>query len=1321
MLYNKRNKMLKKNSHTKSKAFSLLEVSMVLLIVGIVVAGITLSTSMIKNSRISSARTLTEKSPILTTSDSALWLETSFSERLTSADGSEVGDEDSLSGWSDSRKSSDKVVVVAVGDGPVFSNTINYVQTVKFDGSESNYLNIEDASFLNGTDYTIFVVEKRLSEGGNNFFIGDVSAVDANKSLLLGYNGDSQVVHSQSGLGSSSLGSYVAGVSDYGSSRDEPRVFAFVQDSVEGKSIYVNGVLAARDVDDKSQLSGLVSLAIGKGYDGEIGEVSIFTRALNHTERKNIENYLGTKWNSEIHRKTGVDSSGGAFADVIDCVGYAVTKSGCEVSCAVNVAGVSSSLLENDTSGTLSCNQDGFDSSGRVSYSCSSGVLTTSGSCVCEEGFTYSNGECLSNCAIDVTGIVETEVSPTAAAATLACDSASGYSGSITYTCSSGVASVSGSCFKDCAVSGINGVTATSVSQSSGSISCDSSANFAGNISYSCSGGVLSTSGTCGCASGYSLVGSSCQQGCNVSITGASTTTVTASSGSFNCDQTGYSGSISYTCTGGVFATNNACAIGSGGGSCTGGTITTVAGDSLHTFNSSGTLTCPTARTAQVLVVGGGGSGGSAQESGAGGGGGGGGVVYAASYPVTTTPISVTVGNGGASVNYSTNGNRGLNGLNGSDSVFGTITAKGGGYGGAYLPGTVTTAGNAGGSGGGGGGAFGASPGATNQTAQTNASSYYGNVGGSPINGSPYNAGGGGGAGSAGGAASSTSGGVGGSGISHSIRGTAVIFGAGGGGSGGGSSRPGGSGGSSGIGGAGGSGAGVSNVGTSGSYSTTGTAGNGGGGSNKNASGAGSKGVVIVRYVASSSSCPAGYVASGSDCVRACTVSVAGVSTPSAVNSGSGTLTCNSNGYTGSVSYTCNSGSITTTGSCSCAAGHTGTNCGDCASGYSMISGVCQPSCSTGTIVGRTSSTTVASGNGTLSCNATGFNTSDSINYSCSGGSFSITSGACDTCNSGYTFSSNACKQNCVTPAITGLTTGTAVDHGSTSIECNATNYTGTINYTCNNGTFTQTGGSCSVNAVCTGGTITYPSGATVHTFTSSGTLRCPSNKTVQYLVVAGGGGGGRRHAGGGGAGGLLSGSLAINGNTNYSITVGGGGAGSTGGTNGGSGGNSIFASKTATGGGGGGSNNRVGIAGGSGGGGSNGTVGGNGTSGQGNKGGNQNNGNGCCHGYGNGGGGAGAAGANTTGSAGSAGGVGIQSSISGSNIYYAGGGGGGNGSNNSVYSGGSGGGGNGGTNAKNCTAGQANTGGGGGGGGANGSPSENGCNGGSGIVIIRY
>lgn len=246
-------------------------------------------------------------------------------------------------------------------------------------------------------------------------------------------------------------------------------------------------------------------------------------------------------------------------------------------------------------------------------------------------------------------------------------------------------------------------------------------------------------------------------------------------------------------------------------------------------------------------------------------------------------------------------------------------------------------------------------------------------------------------------------------------------------------------------------------------------------------------------------------------------------------------------------------------------------------------------------------------------------------------------------------------------------------------------------------------------------------------------TWTCPTGVTsIEVLVVAGGGGGGAYCGGGGGGGGLIYNSAyPVTPGTVYTVTVGAGGAGTGSNTaRGSNGSNSVFGSLTALGGGGGASiNAQGGSAGGSGGGDSHtGQVPGAGTAGQGNPGGKA-----TFAAYDEGGGGGGGAGETpapafgiqtTSQTLAGLGGYGLAFNISGSLVYYAGGGAGGVMRGSPAQLGGLGGGGNGAGNGTNATNGTASTGGGGGGGGrADLSPaaSYTGGTGGSGIVILRY
>jgi hypothetical protein len=264
-------------------------------------------------------------------------------------------------------------------------------------------------------------------------------------------------------------------------------------------------------------------------------------------------------------------------------------------------------------------------------------------------------------------------------------------------------------------------------------------------------------------------------------------------------------------------------------------------GESVHIVYSGATngwipvddgavaLETPQPYSIDFLVIAGGGSGGTQ----AAGGGGAGGFRTSTQGSITLgTVITVTVGDGGASVTGSvTPGNTGS-----SSSISGsgltTITSAGGGFGGIY-----NANGGDGGSGGGGGGNT-TQAGGTGNTPSTSPSQ--GNNGGSGNNSPQRVGGGGGGAGAVGGNAGTSQAGNGGAGTASSITGSSVTRAGGGGG---GSNQFAGGEGTGGTGGGGDGGHNASNP-----TSATANTGSGGGGCGRQdvPSGAGGKGVVIL-------------------------------------------------------------------------------------------------------------------------------------------------------------------------------------------------------------------------------------------------------------------------------------------------------------------------------------------------------------------------------------------------------------------------------------------------------------------------------------------
>ena len=303
----------------------------------------------------------------------------------------------------------------------------------------------------------------------------------------------------------------------------------------------------------------------------------------------------------------------------------------------------------------------------------------------------------------------------------------------------------------------------------------------------------------------------------------------------------------------------------------TGGTVSTSGNYKIHTFTGDGNFivsqvgnTPSEGNKADYLVIAGGGGGGSGCQvvnDMEGGGGGAGGLRFSAltysnpasgdgdALTITATTYPITVG-AGAAGSTSPPDNDNVAGSTGSNSVFSTITSKGGGGGGSRnTPSGTPVGGQPGGSGGGAGQADNCAQsqyfGSGNTPPVSPPQGNNGGRSGFPV-GSPSasGGGGGGGAGAVGGnSPNGNSGGAGGAGKEVGITGSNVTYAGGGGGAG----NP--------AGGTGGSGGGGNGGLPSVSCGSANLGGGGGGGGSSPSwpgsnmdGGTGGKGVVIIRY-----------------------------------------------------------------------------------------------------------------------------------------------------------------------------------------------------------------------------------------------------------------------------------------------------------------------------------------------------------------------------------------------------------------------------------------------------------------------------------------
>ncbi len=217
-----------------------------------------------------------------------------------------------------------------------------------------------------------------------------------------------------------------------------------------------------------------------------------------------------------------------------------------------------------------------------------------------------------------------------------------------------------------------------------------------------------------------------------------------------------------------------------------------------------------------------------------------------------------------------------------------------------------------------------------------------------------------------------------------------------------------------------------------------------------------------IKVDTKNTDCSAGIVTDNGCDASSCPISIAGISKTSVDGTAStSTLSCDKTGYTGSITYSCiNKTFATTPANASCS----------CATGYTLVSGSCIPSCNVPTTNGITT-TQVTGNNGTLNCTTTGY--TGSVAYSCaSQGSNATITGSC-SCATGYSLVSGACTPiTCSITSVTGINNKTGLAYASsataipnTPTSACASGYSGSPTYTCTaTGVATIVSNSCGLN-----------------------------------------------------------------------------------------------------------------------------------------------------------------------------------------------------------------------------------------------------------------
>ncbi len=292
--------MFKKISNKKTKkfAFSLIELSIVLLVIGILMVGVSQGYNLVRSAQISNARSITAKSPILQIQGLLAWYETSMKESL---DQSKLKDGDSISTWKDISPNSilngyNQLTTTASANIAFAQSSINKIPSIKFTGSSKLSL----ANFTQGasSQATVFLVVKLnyVPDTTNYKTIFDGNSADFSFSIRsngIQINTGSSVVSSDVANSFLNSGEYAIAIYFNGSNS---KVYVNDTDSMFGGSVINNP-------SGTNQLTGLTlgnNRAGTNGFSGFISEVAIFNRVIKAGERKEIFNYFSKKYKIAI-------------------------------------------------------------------------------------------------------------------------------------------------------------------------------------------------------------------------------------------------------------------------------------------------------------------------------------------------------------------------------------------------------------------------------------------------------------------------------------------------------------------------------------------------------------------------------------------------------------------------------------------------------------------------------------------------------------------------------------------------------------------------------------------------------------------------------------------------------------------------------------------------------------------------------------------------------------------------------------------------------------------------------------------------------------
>lgn len=298
---------------TTKNAFTLVELSIVILFIGVMIVGIVGASGMIRSAVISSARTFTVKSVVPQIDGLVAWYETSMKESFLAAEGYDTAQ---ISTWYDispgsllgtasehknilTKTASSGVTYVADGINNLPSILITNTST---DSKKDSSNKFALADFYQGslTQATIFVVARPAALASSfGRIIVDSGHTDTVFAVGMGSNTTMYInagSAANTGTGSNSA-SFAIG-QDY--------IATYYVNNSNSKAYLNNATTSAGNANIDSGTNLLSGLTVGSdrngyyGFQGLISEIIIYNRVLPIQERRDVMKYLSYKYKISV-------------------------------------------------------------------------------------------------------------------------------------------------------------------------------------------------------------------------------------------------------------------------------------------------------------------------------------------------------------------------------------------------------------------------------------------------------------------------------------------------------------------------------------------------------------------------------------------------------------------------------------------------------------------------------------------------------------------------------------------------------------------------------------------------------------------------------------------------------------------------------------------------------------------------------------------------------------------------------------------------------------------------------------------------------------